>query len=737
MRASRLFAFLAATALLFGAERARADENVDELRGVLEEEVVTTATRSAQRAADAPALSRAISAEDIRRYGIRSLDEALDFLGVGIRTSHGAGVPEVGARGMLRRQDEGNHVLLLVDGHMMNEPLYGSAQFGPGLGVPLEMIDHIEVVLGPGSVMYGSNAVFAVVNVITKSASTHAGAHVVAEGSAHAADEFSPLSSTRMTASAGYRFDLLGTRSDLTFGASYFWNLGIPFQVGPQNIGIDPIDSQPARFTRTPPWNGVWGGTYRGMYRREVPSTYVRFVRGQFEALGGASVLTSRDPTRPANFDEPFARSETRAFLSVRQGFALSKIFELRARVFGDLYSDDSSSISTRITGCPRNSSGTTCDTRRSAGSRRVGVDLQANIDWRSDHRLTTLLTAMSTINNTYADSDIHNAATQALTGPDPQTLIPSRSRLISAASAEQQWMPFDWLSLSAGARVDKDERFPAVVSPRFAITTRPWTDGTLKAVYAQAFRAPSFFETEARSTELIAPLRSLQPEKTDSRELIFEQRLGSHRLAINVFDTQYRQLVDLAALTPAEVAAAVASNRATVPFSSALFLEEYRNTKTVRSDGFTAAAEASAIDGRLRFGTSFTGAIVREPNGNLVPVAPQTFGNVRASYDFGGPLPTLALSTTFAGRTLVDVAYEGGFRPLPFAPAQCEVRAALTGDVPGVRGLSYRLIGNYAFHDRLPYAIGPGTRQTPTIPAPELAPAKRLEVILGAQYDF
>jgi outer membrane receptor protein involved in Fe transport len=733
-----LSAIALGTALLLGASSARADEGTADVAAVLEEEVVTTASRSAQRAADTPAFSRAITAEEIRHFGIRSLDEALDFLGVGIRTSHGAGIPEVGARGVFRRRDLGNHVLLLVDGHIMNEPLYGSAQFGPGLGVPLEMIDHIEVVLGPGSVMYGSNAVFAVVNVVTKSASTNDGTHVAAEVSTHAADEVTPLSSTRMTATGGYRFDLFGKRTELTLGVSYYWHNAIPFQVGPQNIGIDPADGQPMRFTRTGPYNGVWGGNYKGMYLQEVPSAYVRLTRGQFEVLGGASWLTSRDPTRgSSNFDEPLAKAEPRAFLSIRQGLTLSRIVELRGRVFGDLYGFQSDFIASRTSSCSLNPIGTTCNHRVIAGSRRGGVELQANLDWRSDHRITTLFTAMGTLNNVYANGETYDVATNTLILPLPETFVQSQTRTIVAASAEQGWQPFDWLGLSAGARVDKDERFAAVLSPRFAVTTRPWEDGTLKAVYAEAFRGPSFYETEARSPILLSPSRGLLPEKTDSRELIFEQRLGRHRLALGVFDTRFRQLVDLVTLTPGEAADAVARGLTPVPFSPAIVLEQYRNLTTVRSDGFTLSADAAALDGRLRFGGSFTGAVAREPNGNLVPVAPRTFGNLRTSYDFGGQLPTLAVAATFAGRTVVDVGYDGNFQPLPFAPGQFELRGTVSGKMPGVHGLSYRVIGNYAFQDRLPYAIGPANKSIPTVTQPELAPSKRLEVTLGLQYDF
>jgi outer membrane receptor for ferrienterochelin and colicin len=118
------------------ADNQKAAEDTTGLQGILEEEVVTTASKSAEQTSDAPALSRSISAEDIRRYGITSVDEALNFLGVGIRVQRGLGEPEISVRGVGFTGDRGNHALVLVDGHVINEPLYGSASIGQGLGVP-------------------------------------------------------------------------------------------------------------------------------------------------------------------------------------------------------------------------------------------------------------------------------------------------------------------------------------------------------------------------------------------------------------------------------------------------------------------------------------------------------------------------------------------------------------------------------------------------------------------------
>src|SRR5215213_10967471 len=117
-------AFAAATWL---APTIASADDTSEIEGILEESVVTTASHLAETNATAPATTSVITAEDIRRHGIRSLNEALNYLGLGLLTTTPLHGGEIGGRGVLITADYGNHVLLLVDGHAVNEPYGGSA----------------------------------------------------------------------------------------------------------------------------------------------------------------------------------------------------------------------------------------------------------------------------------------------------------------------------------------------------------------------------------------------------------------------------------------------------------------------------------------------------------------------------------------------------------------------------------------------------------------------------------
>jgi len=213
MRRARLspLVFVLALASFIG-RTARADDTLD-IQALLNETVITTASKSTERGSSAPATSTLLTAEDIRIYGIHSIDEALDFLSLGTVTSNTFRAVDVGARGVLLTRDQGDHFLLLVDGHAMNEALYGAARFERGAGIPMEIIDHIEVILGPGSVLYGSNAMLGVVNVVTKRARAFDGTHAIAQTEIG--------KSYRFAAGAGYEPKIFGTKSELALELEY------------------------------------------------------------------------------------------------------------------------------------------------------------------------------------------------------------------------------------------------------------------------------------------------------------------------------------------------------------------------------------------------------------------------------------------------------------------------------------------------------------------------------------
>jgi len=125
---------------------------------------------------EAPGIVTVITREKIRDSGARSLMEALSLFVPGFEFGVDVqGVLGVGFRGIWGHEGK---VLLLLDGHEMNELDYSTLQFGNHF--PLSQVERIEVIRGPGSVIYGGFAELAVINVITIAANPRDGGSISA-----------------------------------------------------------------------------------------------------------------------------------------------------------------------------------------------------------------------------------------------------------------------------------------------------------------------------------------------------------------------------------------------------------------------------------------------------------------------------------------------------------------------------------------------------------------------------
>jgi iron complex outermembrane recepter protein len=149
--------------------------SVEELMNV----EVTSVARRPQKLLDSASAIQVITQEDIRRSGASSIPEALrlaDNLQVAQKNSHDWGIS---ARGF--NTDLANKLLVMIDGRTVYTPLY-SGVFWDVQDYPLEDIDRIEVISGPGGTLWGANAVNGVINIITKSAVDTQGLYAEAGG---------------------------------------------------------------------------------------------------------------------------------------------------------------------------------------------------------------------------------------------------------------------------------------------------------------------------------------------------------------------------------------------------------------------------------------------------------------------------------------------------------------------------------------------------------------------------
>ena len=184
---ARRAAQLAAAALLLWAMAGSAPAQADIAQLSLEQLMqmeVRTASRYAQTVLEAPAVVSVVTAEDIRLFGYRSLADVLASLR-GLYVSYDRSYHYLGTRGFATPGDYNTRVLLLVNGVRFNDTVYDQATVGTDFPLDLDLVERVEFVPGPGSAVYGANAFFGVVNVITRTGAQLAGLQLSVEAGSH------------------------------------------------------------------------------------------------------------------------------------------------------------------------------------------------------------------------------------------------------------------------------------------------------------------------------------------------------------------------------------------------------------------------------------------------------------------------------------------------------------------------------------------------------------------------
>ncbi|MGE0324583.1 MAG: TonB-dependent receptor plug domain-containing protein [Polyangiaceae bacterium] len=756
-RGSARSRFLSAIAVTLGlgalaaSSTASAQTDDDDVEALLDEPIVETASKGSESATTAPATSTTITADQLRRYGIRSLDEALNYLSLGMTTSAPLHEVEVGARGVQLTVDYGNHVLLLVDGHRMNEPWNGTAYFERGAGIPLELIDRVEVVLGPGSVLYGSQAMLGVVHIVTKRAKDYAGVHLILEGGFSApTDQDQGLrgfgsdgyfadggGDYRVGAGYGREFKLFGQDAEAVLQVEYYRQSGQVFDFRDQDYGEDSVTGQPKNFGPRGR-AGVWGGRAEDSYSTEVPSAYGRLYIGDWTVSARGAIYKRQIPYLDAviqdtgNFDDPDNHETDRWInLDVSRRFALSVQSTMEAKLYADFYDYHWYNASEAPEDCP-DGQPVGCDRLLVGRTRVIGAELQGTHDWDVARRNSTLAGIDAKLRHVDSFTWIQDHASPTLLTVGEF----GEDNVAAAAYLQHTSRLVDPLTLNAGVRGDFDPRFGAAVSPRAALAYAPWQDATVKGIYSQAFRAPSAYERGYSDPNSDVANPDLEAETVRSLEASFEQRFGYHRIFFGAFRSWWSDMVVIDTLDQDEIDANIAAGKLTAGTPEAY---QYRNLSRIDNWGLNAAYDGALLKNTLQYGFTLTSAYTRQESTGSDPilptVGPQVFGNARVSYSLGEKLPTLATALQYQGRRLADQYYEGEFSKRPVVAPAWNLKATVSGDVPGVETLEYRVGANYSFAKYSPYTIGANVYGSDG-PA-ELAPVSRLTLFAGVHYHF
>lgn len=708
---------------------------LESLEALLDESVVTTASRSAERASSAPSAIFTITAEDLRNYGIRSLDEALAFLGTGMRVEktrdYYSGL-DVGSRGLMLR-DYGRRLLVLVDGHVMNSQGSGEIPLHEGLGVPLEAIDHIEVMLGAGSVMYGSNAMTAVVHVITKKAERDQGVHVVSEmsvaapsganGYARFPNEQNRLGShTRLGTGVAEEFTLLGQPGSLTVRAEWQGESSETYR-------LIPVSGESLQYR---PNESTWGGYTEHTMQNGSLVTALRL--GDFTLRTQGSYYERSLPLISL-FNDPTAK-ELRGALRVDLSHVkrLSTTVHLSSHVYADaMTQEERSTWSSRYWCAFEQIDG--CDFRQRNVARWVGLEQQLRYEPRADGSLSSLFGYDVRLRDASGRPADYR---DLMTGDYPAALwLPyfHEQSVLGALFVQQIWRPLSWLTFNVGGRLDFDSLFGVHPSPRLAVVVNPIESASLRASYSEAFRGPTASELYASDpTYILAPV-ALGPEVVRTGELEWQQRASFVSFGVGAWIAVYQDLIAQRPASEEEVSRGLESRElaASVTPENVVMND---NVDRLTAYGGTLTLQARPMD-KLSLGATLTVSHTKAP-GLTESLWPAGFGNFRAAYAFERDGPTLALAAAyaFARKAFSSYADNATTADAVAVSDALDLRATLTTPVHAWPGVRLRAgFGVRVFPD-MPYAVTGPSETEPDTRLQFSHDQPQLYLLLGASYD-
>lgn len=468
---------------------------------------VFSASKYEQKVTEAPSAVSIVTAEEIRRYGYRTLADLLRSLR-SFHLSFERTNEALGVRGFNRPGDSNSRVLLLVNGHRVNDNIFLGATTGNGFILDVDLIDRVEVVRGPSSSLYGTSAFFAVVNVVTRRGRDLKGAEVAAEAGSH--------ESWRGRLSYGERFasglEMLvsGTRYESDGnGRLYFPEFDSPAT----NNGIAEDADQ-----------------------EELHSLFARLSLLDFTLEGAFIDREKGIPTAPFGtvFNDPRTRGEVRqAYGRLAYDRHFDNQLDVQAAVSYNLFHSDGDFAYD----FSENATPFLVVNKDEFRGEWWGGEMQISKQLWERHRLS--------LGGEYQDN-----FRQDLKNFDLEVFLSSRNRSDNwGAYLQDEVQLRDNLLLNLGLRHDHYDSFGGTTNPRLALIYSPLVKTTFKLLYGEAFRAPNAFEQhyhDGLATQ--KPNPELDPERIKTYELVLEQYLGEHLRA--VASGFYYEIEDLINLT-------------------------------------------------------------------------------------------------------------------------------------------------------------------------------------------
>jgi outer membrane receptor protein involved in Fe transport len=630
---------------------------------------VEAASRVAESIEDAPASVTLIPSPELR--AMRYPTVAAAMRGVrGTFVSDDRGYKSVGFRGFGRPGDYGNRVLVLIDGMPTNDNWLWSSYVGYDLRADLEDVERIEVVRGPGSILYGTGAFSGVINLVMAGNDTPDGREV----GVSVADDGVARARARIT--QHFTKDS-GVWTSFAFGHSAGRDIYVPEYVpdGPPSVN----------------------GTARGVDGMQVGTVSGRIW---WKSVSAQWSFNSHDKRLPgAQFDTLFGdgrthQSDTRAFVEAKLEPKINDQFESLTRAHANVYAYRSA--------LPRAPSDGGVERDTFDGQ---WVGLEQRLVWKPVQMLRL------TVGGELQD---HLKAHETSTDEKSVIVDDNHPFTLVAGYGVADVSPTKAVKVSAGARFDSYSTFGSSLNPRFAVILKPYDGGNVKVILGKAFRAPSIYELFNVAGGGQRQSSGLKPENLYSAEIEYSHRFS--RNVVGLLSTYANYIENLIALRdlPGATSAvpSYAYNNTTDPVGTFGGEAELRREW---KEGWMVSASYSVQKSRyLRSGSlgDFVG-FKHATNLREVPNSPNHLAG------FKGGVPILGRALLLMNRiTLEGPRFDRNDRDGADQPPQRETPPALLWDIvfSGAEprwGLTYA-VGMYnAFDTRWEVPVSAEFRQT------------------------
>lgn len=520
---------------------------------------VVTASRKEQAFSEAPANVIVVTSQMIRDRGYNTLNEVFEDLpGFDFTMKQPSG--EYPSHSIFRGiTDVGQTKLLfMVDGIVQNDISNGWLN-NVGYDFPLNDIDRIELISGPGSSLYGANAYAGLINVITRDPLEGNDQTYFLEA------KLSYGSNTTISPEifAGYKFDngltmQLAARLYTSKGdggldrydpGNYFHNNYEPDSVLTTEYGNIVNNLSVSNRKRIPDGfkNEINDYAIRGKIRKDNFSLGFSYWNKQ-EGLGsevvGYEYFTYSDNldytvrhsglTLYSTYDMKFSSSFTTKTLFYYRN---TKVLPETGFYYTYKYQSVNNGIDPPVSNKKKGYSGEGFEIR---------LEQQFNYDFSKNHNLVFGFLLEQKNGQYYGislgpEQDEYSTVVQSTYISEERTVQPFRFEKNAAAYVQDQYNFSDKYSLTTGLRYDYNIQYKSVLNPRIAFIASPFEDISVKFLYGHAYKAPTLFELydEWRGND------QLEPQKIETTEIeLYYYLLSNLGVKLNYFYSQLDNLI-------------------------------------------------------------------------------------------------------------------------------------------------------------------------------------------------